>query len=122
MQILVLEIQRQAESFSFERGEQGLADVEVHRVPELVLTGRPTCLDARRKLSRIVCAKTCASEAREQILQSFESEEIDRLVGYIEFDVPLAVTLAAPIRLVVLNVEVAVLSQLLNQPVNEALH
>src|SRR4051812_30967004 len=122
MQILVLEVQRQAESFALQGGEQGLADIEVHCVTELILTGRSTRLDSGRKLSGVVGSEARAAETSKQILESFESEEIDRFVRYVKLDVPLAVSLAISLALLVLRVYVTVLGQLLNQSINQPFH
>src|SRR5271170_520609 len=64
--------------------EERFADVEIHGVAKLIGAGDAAGLDPRREVACVVAAETAAAERAEEVLKSFETEEVDGLVGNFE--------------------------------------
>ncbi len=83
-------------------------------------------LDTRRQIARIVPAEAGLTQRAEQVLQRFESQEVQRFIGDFEFDFPLrtvAAAAACPGLLArLLHRDVAFVDQLLDQIVEQLLH
>src|SRR5205085_8500563 len=61
------------------------AGIDVHRVAEFVWLRRGGGFDAGAEMARVVAARTAAADGPEQVAQGAIAEEIERLVGDLEF-------------------------------------
>jgi len=85
LQVLVIEVQRNLETHTADCGKQRRIDIQVQSVAEFIAAARTVRLDPCRQFPRIVPSKAGLPEGSQQILQSLETQEIERLVGNLEF-------------------------------------
>src|SRR6267154_2369590 len=83
-QVRVSHLDRNFGAFEADRIEERGANVHVERVPEFVRTRDAAGLDAGGEVASIVAPEAAAAQRAEQVLQGFESQKIDRLVGNFE--------------------------------------
>src|SRR5207247_7242075 len=69
-----------------EGGEERPAHVEVQRVAELVLLGRPRGLDAGGEVTRVVAPEGRLAERPQQVAQRLVAEKVDPFLGQLELD------------------------------------
>src|ERR1035441_9668714 len=81
LQVGILNVEWDCESFALDRTRERRCDVEIERVPKLVGLRRSTGLDARRQITRVMPPKTRFAERPQQIAQRLEAEEVETLVG-----------------------------------------
>ena len=92
LEVAVLDVEREAQSFALDgAGERG-GDVKVQGVAELVGLGGAAGLDAGGLVASIVAAEAGLAERAHQVAQGAEAEEVESLVG--DFEARLRLRLA----------------------------
>ena len=80
-QVGIIELDGHGRAVALDGIEKRSADVHVQRVAKFVLLRSAAGFDAGGEIARVVPAEAALSERGEQILERFESEKIERLVG-----------------------------------------
>src|ERR1043165_279344 len=84
VQIAVLEIERNLQSFTLNRRKQRGVDVEIDRVAKLVRLARRGCFDASRKINRVVTPGGAFAETAEQVSECLVAQKIQTLFRHFE--------------------------------------
>ena len=84
VQIVVLQVERQADAFARDRRAERRGGIQVQRVAELVRLRSAAGFDAGGPMARVVAAKARFAQRAEQIAQRLEAQKVQALVGHFE--------------------------------------
>ncbi len=121
VQVRVFEIERDFGTFTANGGKEGLADIEIEGIAELVLARGTGGFDAGGHVASVVAAEAGFAEGAEEVFQSFEAEKVEGFVGDLELHFALR-ALAVAALLGFSGGDVARIDELLDEGIDELFH